>query len=42
MDKDAASDNAAADEVSDTDTKKVDQPERQDNGTIDGAGDDSQ
>lgn len=42
MDKDAASDNAAADEVSDTDTKKVDQPERQDDGTMDGGGGESQ
>ncbi|ODS03663.1 hypothetical protein AUC71_08400 [Methyloceanibacter marginalis] len=42
MDKDAAAETGGAEETSDTDTKKVDQPERQDDGTMDGAGEESQ
>ena len=42
MDQDAATETGAAEETSDTDTKKVDQPERQDDGTMDGAGEESQ
>lgn len=42
MDKDAATETGAANETSDTDTKKIDQPERQDDGTMDGAGEESQ
>jgi len=41
MEKDAATETGAAEETSDTDTKKVDQPERQD-GTMEGAGEESQ
>ena len=42
MDKDAATKTGAAEETSDTDTKKIDQPERQDDGTMDGVGEESQ